>query len=379
MKGRSRSFLRHLAISFLSLFATLSLLEVGIRLVVPQDLAFFDSHSFRRLLPTSPHFVENIPNRTAVFSGVPVSINSVGLRDSEVVLPKPPRTIRMIAVGDSVTFGYGIPIEATYPKVLQRRLNGISASQNNSSEAPHFEVLNAGTLGGSLGDYLHFLNQKTDLLQPDVILLGLTLNDILVYSDAGGVVENGAEFQGEHQSRLRRVSQLLLRHSQLYALSYSRVKSILYSAGVFDMNKVQGSNFLAVAPPSPYQEKAWQSSLAMLSRIADFCHQRNLGLFIIVFPMEMQLSTQQFDFYQKIYRLRLGEGTLAADPQRRLHHYAAANGLNLIDPLPAFRAHAHEGLYLRNKMIPSDPTHPSILGNELIANEIFGALVPALK
>src|SRR5260370_1025014 len=78
------------------------------------------------------------------FIGVPVAINSLGLRGDEVSVPKPPRTIRIVAVGDSITFGYGIPVEDTYAKILERCLNqGVFGGAR-------YEVLNGGTLGGSL-------------------------------------------------------------------------------------------------------------------------------------------------------------------------------------------------------------------------------------
>src|SRR5207244_4088085 len=103
-------FGKHLAISVMSVCTTVLLLEIGIRIASPQDLGFWDSDSFRRLQTTAPHFVENIPHGKANFIGVPVAINSLGLRGDEISVPKPPRTVRIVAVGDSITFGYGIPV-----------------------------------------------------------------------------------------------------------------------------------------------------------------------------------------------------------------------------------------------------------------------------
>lgn len=72
---------------------------------------------------------------------MPVAINSDGLRGREINTPKPPHTFRILAVGDSVTFGYGVREEDTYVKVLERRLN------EGESGGREFEVLNGGTLG----------------------------------------------------------------------------------------------------------------------------------------------------------------------------------------------------------------------------------------
>ena len=67
-----RRFSTNLVISCGSVLATLFLLEIGIRIVNPQDLSFWDSHQFRRVQSTPPHFVENIPHGHANFIGVPL-------------------------------------------------------------------------------------------------------------------------------------------------------------------------------------------------------------------------------------------------------------------------------------------------------------------
>ncbi len=363
-----RRILVHLGTSVVGIVAALLLLEVGIRIGSPQDLGYWDSSSFRRNLRTLPHFVENIPYGTARFVGVPVTINSDGLRGEEISTPKPPHTTRLVAVGDSITFGYGIPVEDTYAKVLEKRLNA------NASALMRYEVLNGGTLGGSLGDYLHFLNQKAERLQPDVVLIGVSLNDILVYSAEGGVSEADAQWQGEHLPLARRLSHFLLRHSQLYMLSYSRLKSFLYDFGALDINKVQGSNFVALSPASAYQTQAWTSSLEMLSRIAALCRERGYRLIVVVFPMQMQMSAADLRFYREKYHLKLSDQTLSGDPQRRLKEFAKATGVTLVDLLPVYRAYDSKDLYLRNKLIPFDPSHPSVKGNKIAAEEIFGVL-----
>ena len=360
--------LAHLGISFVSVCATLLFLEVGIRIVHPQDLEYWDSRSFRRIKSTSPHFVENIPNTSANFLGVPVRINRLGLREDEIATPKPLHTLRVVVVGDSVTFGYGIPVENTYAKLLEKRLN------EQSSDGMRYEVLNGGTLGGSLADYLHFLTMKAELLQPDIVIVGLNLNDVFVYSESGNISEDGAEWQGARQPRLHRFSEFLLRHSHLYMFCYTRLKLSLYALGVLDMNKLQGSNFAALAPPSAYQAEAWESTLGMLSRIAAFCWEHGYRLVVVVFPMQMQMSPAELKFYREKYRLQLGDGALTGEPQRRLREFAAATCMSLLDLLPVYRTYNSQDLYLRNNMIRSDPNHPSVKGNQVAADEIFRVL-----
>lgn len=362
-----RRLLARVCIYFASLCTALLLLEIGLRLASPQDLGFWDCDPIRRILSTPPHFVENIPHDRTKFIGVPININSYGLRGNEISIPKPPRTVRVLAVGDSITFGYGIPFEDTYPQVLETRLN------QTAPAGTRYEVLNGGTVGGSLGDYLHFLSQKAKVLEPDVVLIGLTLNDIFVYAENGSVLETGAEWHGGRLPLVRRASGFLLRHSHLYMFCYARLKSFLYGSGALDINKVQGSNFAAIAPPSAYQLQAWASSLGMLSQIVAFCRENSYRIVLVVFPMQMQMSSAELQFYRDRYHLRLSEEALSGGPQRRLREFGAAAGVPVVDLLPIYRAHP-EDLYLRNKMIPSDPTHPSVRGDRLAAEEVFRVL-----
>src|SRR5262249_896934 len=62
-------------------------------------------------------------NYSGWFAGVPVHINSLGLRDPrEYDLVKRPNTFRILVLGDSVTFGHGSVYEHTYPYLVEQRL-----------------------------------------------------------------------------------------------------------------------------------------------------------------------------------------------------------------------------------------------------------------
>jgi lysophospholipase L1-like esterase len=366
-KNILRRFVSHLGLTILSICLTLVVLEVGVRIINPQDLEFWDSHAFRRIQETEPHFIENIPGGQANFIGVPVTINTHGLRGAEIRSPKPSNTTRILVVGDSVTFGYGIPLESTYVRVLEKLLNA-------GSKAPNYEVLNGGTLGGALSDYDYFLHKKAELLQPDLVLVSLNLNDIVVYPDPGATSESEIQRHGRLFRRTRKLNRLLLRHSQLYLLCYARLKSLMYSSGIIDINKAKGLNFLALAPPSAYQNEAWASSFKMLARIVAFCRARRYRVGIVVFPMQMQLSRVELAFFREKYRLQLGDEALAGEPQERLKVFASELGVPIVDLLPAFRSLNAEELYLRNALIHADPNHPSVKGNQVAANEIFRAL-----
>jgi hypothetical protein len=60
-KNILRRFVSHLSLTILSICLTLVVLEVGVRIINPQDLEFWDSHAFRRISAPCP--LESIARR----------------------------------------------------------------------------------------------------------------------------------------------------------------------------------------------------------------------------------------------------------------------------------------------------------------------------
>jgi hypothetical protein len=70
------------------------------------------------------------------------NINSHGLRDEEFSLAKPADRFRILALGDSFTYGHGVRSEETYVKQLEAMLN-----HKLGNRGIRYEVLNAGVPG----------------------------------------------------------------------------------------------------------------------------------------------------------------------------------------------------------------------------------------
>ena len=50
------------------------------------------------------------------------SLNSLGIREAEFPALRPPGQTRVLCLGDSITFCYGLPYESAWPKLLETRL-----------------------------------------------------------------------------------------------------------------------------------------------------------------------------------------------------------------------------------------------------------------
>jgi lysophospholipase L1-like esterase len=98
----------------------------------------------------------------------PVAINSKGLRNPETPYEKPEGVYRVLALGDSWTFGYRMEEPDAYPRQLERELRARAAARG---DLRRFEVINAGVIGYSTDQEAAFLRIEGWKYQPDLVLV----------------------------------------------------------------------------------------------------------------------------------------------------------------------------------------------------------------
>lgn len=165
-----------------------------------------------------------------------VRINTDGLRDREHAIPKPPATLRIAVLGDSMSETTQVPLESAFWYVLQRRLSGCPALG-----ARKVEVINFGVSGYGTAQELLTLRHHTLKYEPDVVLVAMfTGNDIrnnhralngepwcpyFVHSGGQLVLDDSLRrlmSQGAVFSRLRKIRDAFLQKSRLLQLLYER-------------------------------------------------------------------------------------------------------------------------------------------------------------
>jgi PA14 domain-containing protein/GDSL-like lipase/acylhydrolase family protein len=155
------------------------------------------------------------PNVRGRFMGQPLLINARGLRDYEYSTRKAPGTFRIVGVGDSSLFGWGVRLEDSGLKVLERRLNERFRPQK-------FEVIDFAVPGYNTAMEAETFVRKCVDYAPDLVLLNFNTNDYDV-----------PEF-------MRRQTDLsTLRRSYLFDLAYSvyaRIMGVDQQLAVFDDN-----------------------------------------------------------------------------------------------------------------------------------------------
>ncbi|MBY0493516.1 MAG: SGNH/GDSL hydrolase family protein [Cyanobacteria bacterium] len=111
------------------------------------------------------------PNGRAHIMGADVAINSLGLRDDREISPeKAAGTTRILMLGDSVTFGFGVAGSETTAQQLEALLK-------SERPAARIEVLNAGVGNYNTSMEVAAYFQFWRALAPDIVLLNFFVND----------------------------------------------------------------------------------------------------------------------------------------------------------------------------------------------------------
>lgn len=111
-------------------------------------------------------------NQSVEVAGKKLIINSLGLRDDEVV-QKQKDEFRIISLGDSFTYGVGVVSnEETFSEQLEELLN-------NNYNSKQYNVINAGIPGYNIiQEYCLFKDKLIDL-KPDFVIWNLYQNDLM--------------------------------------------------------------------------------------------------------------------------------------------------------------------------------------------------------
>ena len=193
--------LAKLLLAATSTIVFLALLEGGARLLGLQA-GFFLQASQRSCQRRSALLnLEFRPDCTGELAGTRFQTNALGLRGDQV---RDDGSVRILAVGDSCTWGWQVAQDQSYPAVLQRLLD-------ERMGAGRHQVINAGVPGYTSYQGLLYLRERGLRLDPHIVIVGFGFNDQLEDGDV--------EVQLARAQRLMpvlRLDDFLLEQSQLY-------------------------------------------------------------------------------------------------------------------------------------------------------------------
>lgn len=113
------------------------------------------------------NFAVEVPDNVPAWS---FSINNHGFRGHDFDEERRPGVYRVVALGDSCTFGFGVDQGDSYPAQLENELNRLCPVCT-------FEVINMGVAGYSSRQGLELARQWLKRLSPQVVIISYGTND----------------------------------------------------------------------------------------------------------------------------------------------------------------------------------------------------------
>lgn len=250
--------------------------------------------------------LELIPGARGKVIGGDVEISKNGLRDRVYPKKKPAGVTRVLTIGDSITFGYGVAREDSYPEKLEKLLN--------EREPGKWEVINFGTPGTNIKEYVSMFIKRGIEYDPDLVVLGYCLNDI--DPPARGIPKRLAEgttdveyYQDKKRSKAVKegkdlvpwsipipafIEDPLKKHSALYRLISFRWDLLLNKLEVRQNNPVISISdtkeswkryFDSVR--AKYETAMWGGVKEQFERLNDFLREKGIRLIVVIFPFEI--------------------------------------------------------------------------------------------
>jgi len=320
-------------------------------LILPAPLAWRYPQVFYRSDPDVLFTL--VPDERAYSADKPVHINARGMRGEMVPYERTPGRKRIVFIGDSIAFGYGVLDE----EVVTSRVAGLLGAQGVATE-----VINASVPAYNTVQEVTLLERDGLRYRPDWVIVGVCWNDLsdkshVRVSPEGWLVENTSQDANEpgfsEGPRGYAVRNFVKRSRLLYAAN----QVWRDVSGQFDDVKLYRDEVLQGRETETTREGWWRVGTA-IHRLRYLSNEFGFHPLLVTFPMPLALE-------RSFPRSAYPEGFKAI---------ADREGIPLLDLDPAFRAsyRGHESLF-----IPYDGDHPNARGHDIAAREIVKFLLRA--
>lgn len=321
-------YIKKIVLSIMTVFILILFLEVVARIIYP----FYSNYNTEMVRyttmvkqvsdnPKLSH--EHRPNSSARLYGVNIEVNSDGFRDNEYSVKKDKNTFRILALGDSITFGWGVEFNHTFSEILEQRLNKIKPLKKYKK----YEVINAGIGNYNIAMKLALLKEKGLKYDPDLILLQYYLNDVEI---------------SEKKSKLN-----ILRYSYFYAFLWDKFQNV--KLRLFRGNDYK-TYYMRLYEDNVIDKEMAKKSLYELIGISK---EKKIKILIVIFPEFHNYEDYQFSKATEFV-------------------FEIANSLDVpvLDLLPYYINYDPESIW-----VSYEDAHPNILGHKIAAKYIYEKLI----
>jgi lysophospholipase L1-like esterase len=277
------------------------------------------------------------PNHAA--GGIQTDENGFRLRPATST----PAQYKILILGDSISFGSGVPYSQSYVPALEDRLSralGVTVA-----------VWNAGVPGYNTSQEAAMLDRAAPLIHPDLVVVQFCMNDYLdpPVLTAGGNLDQSSSI-AESGSGFSLIALLYRSHALVFLKEkfkdIERARPEWFPVWAHYIHRVQ-------------KKPGWQRAKQALLRIQESSERNHARLLFVIFPVEQQL--------------RIGDRAAQDD----LILFTREHGIDTLDLYDSFRARWRDGLYVDfwEQVKQFDKLHPNPRGHALAAEQIAGAIL----
>ena len=310
--------------------------------------------------------------------------NSHGFRDRERVFERTSPAPRILALGDSFTYGAGVAYDDIFTTILERRLQ---------EAAPGLEVINLGVSGWDPSEEFHLLKIYGSRFQPDAVMMNFFIgNDIMrrrgAFFEEPMVVAGQSYYihtVGNWVHDTFGPDRWYLYHNLNYLLKMGVHRFRLpedgeigngNETGFFKPFRTREAYLKDIDERSEIYLKEdtssfdyhWNRTLATLNSMRLFLERRGIPLILVLLPAQEQVDRD----LQRNLMNALGATPDQYDfekPQRLLKAWGEQQHIIVVDLLPAFRGQAApSAFYFENDI------HWTKAGHKLAAKTLWPLL-----
>lgn len=235
---------------------------------------------------------ELLPGAKGVgLQGEIIQINAMGFRDTARQTAKSPNVQRTAVLGDSFTFGMAVNPDDTYVKQVEHFL---------SARHPRVETLNFGVIGYGMWQYLELLDRKIFDYDPDLVVLGLFLDDIVLSvppytKKKGWKPHNPFEHivTAKHKSSVSRLWNFVRNFNELLEAKFRYKRGHMYLQGIEERKREIGptnpEHDYYKAQIGGLDKQVYVEFRGAMQRLADMTRAHKIPVIILYIPDASQL------------------------------------------------------------------------------------------
>lgn len=321
-----------------------------------------------------------------------IRINSDGLRDHERTKEKPPNTIRIAVLGDSMIEAMQVPLEQTSCAIIEDRLQHCPALSGRKVEVINFGVASYGT-----AQELLTLRHKVWDYSPDIVVLAFfTGNDVKDNSrsmaqdpdlrayfayDNGQLAPDMSFLQSDRFKR----QQSLQGRSLIWLKEHSRIVQVVNDTRsalrarreANDQKVVDAFNLVYREPADPVWTEAWRVTEGTILLMRDEVKKKGAKFLLATLTNDRQVHPDPSVREQFARSINVKD---LSYPDRRIKALGEREGIEVVNLAPALADYAERNkVFLHGFGSQIGLGHWNTEGNRLAGEALSGVLCEVIS